>query len=216
MMNLKNIKSLIAAAAVIFLIMFQASCYYPKSSPGWEYMPDMANAITYETYGENSFFGDSMNSRLPVTGTIPRGVYSPFHYSMNPTGYDSAGAYLKFPGWLDSASLADGKHLFDIYCAVCHGTGGKANGPIVSSTQIKNPYPPPPNYFTEPLLSLPEGKMYYSVHYGKNLMGPYSKVLDHDQVWKVVYYVKSMQKHFIDSVAAAGAPATAAADTTKK
>jgi hypothetical protein len=49
-------------------------------------------------------------------------------------------------------------------------------------------------------------------------MGPYSKVLDHNQVWKVVYYVKSLQHHYQDSVANAASKVTATvkADTTKK
>ncbi|MBK9732236.1 MAG: hypothetical protein IPO83_13320 [Chitinophagaceae bacterium] len=47
-------------------------------------------------------------------------------------------------------------------------------------------------------------------------MGAYSKALDHDQVWKVVYYVKSLQKHYMDSVATKGATAVAMMDTVKK
>jgi len=220
-MKFKNIKEVIAVLSIIAVIIMQASCYYPKSKPGWEYMPDMVNAVTYETYSPNDFYGDSMSARMPVTGTLPRGVYQPFHFSPNPTGYDSAGLMLHFPSWVDSNSLGDGQHLFSIYCAVCHGFDGKGDGSIVTSTKIKNPFPPPPSYFSDALVNLPEGKMYYSVHYGKNLMGAYSKALDHDQVWKVVYYVKSMQNHYKDSVSAAAAKAsaasaTASADTTKK
>ena len=216
-MKFKNIKEVIAVLSIIAVIIMQASCYYPKSKPGWEYMPDMVNAVTYETYSPNDFYGDSMSARMPVTGTLPRGVYQPFHFSPNPTGYDSAGLMLHFPSWVDSNSLGDGQHLFSIYCAVCHGFDGKGDGSIVTSTKIKNPFPPPPSYFSDALVNLPEGKMYYSVHYGKNLMGAYSKALDHDQVWKVVYYVRSLQTHYKDSVATAAAKtATASADTTKK
>jgi mono/diheme cytochrome c family protein len=219
-MKLKNIKETVAALTVISLVIAQASCYYPKTSPGWEYMPDMANAITYETYSPDPFFADSQEARQPVTGTIPRGVYEPFHFSPPPatTGYDSAGLLLHFPAWLDTNSLADGSHLFNIYCAVCHGFSGKADGTIVNNPKLKNPFPPPPSYFDSLRMHLPEGKMYYSVHYGKNLMGPYSKVLDHNQVWKVVYYVKHLQHNYSDSMTAAANKSTAMAkmDTTKK
>jgi mono/diheme cytochrome c family protein len=221
-MTIKNqITRWMAGSGIIAVIFLQASCYYPDSKPGWEYMPDMANAISYETYSENPFYADSMTSRKPVTGTIPRGVYQPFVYSMNPTGYDSAGLMLTFPQWVNEKSIPDGQHLYNIYCAVCHGSGGKGNGTIVENAKIKNPYPPPPSYFSETLLNLPEGKMYHSVQYGKNLMGAYSKALDQDQMWKVVYYVKSMQNKYKDSVATAmaktaAAAAAAPADITKK
>jgi mono/diheme cytochrome c family protein len=197
-------------------IMLISSCYYPRDKPGWEYMPDMAHSLAYETYTSNPFFPDSMNAIQPVPRTIPRGVYMPFHYSTNPTGYDSAGLYLHFPSGLNQKDLDEGKRLFGINCAVCHGFGGNADGSIVVNSKLKNPFPPPPSYFAENLINLPEGKAYYSVHYGKNLMGAYSRVLDHDQVWKVVYYVKSLQKHHMDSVAVKGATAVATADTTKK
>ncbi len=219
-MKLQNLKEIITLIAVISFIIVQASCYYPKTSPGWEYMPDMVNPITYETYGPAPFFADSMEARLPVTGTIPRGVYEPFHFAPPPdsSGYNSAGRSLHFPSWLDSNSIADGSHLFNIYCSVCHGFSGRGDGSIVVNDKLKNPFPPPPSYFDDAHINLPEGEMYYSVHYGKNLMGPYSKVLDHNQVWKVVYYVKSMQHHYQDSLVSAASKATAVAkvDTIKK
>lgn len=202
--------------AIAMAVMMISSCYYSRTNPGWEYMPDMAHSLAYETYTSNPFFPDSMNAIQPVPNTIPRGVYMPFHFSPNPTGYDSAGLYLHFPSWLDAKDLEEGKRLFGINCAVCHGFGGNANGSIVVNPKLKNPYPAPPSYFSENLLNLPEGKEYYSVHYGKNLMGAYSRSLDHDQVWKVVYYVKSLQLHYIDSASAKGATAVAMVDTVKK
>src|ERR1700752_455528 len=95
----------IFATAIIAFFMSISSCYYPRTSAGWEYMPDMANSITSETNMENDIFPDSMVQRPPIPGTIPRGVYEPFHYSMNLSGYDSAGMYLHFPAGLDSNSL---------------------------------------------------------------------------------------------------------------
>jgi len=218
-MTHKGIQGTAAVIALISLLLAQSSCNH-TTSPGWEYMPDMANAITYETYSPNTFFGDSMSARMPVTGTIPRGTYMPFHFAPPPStaGYDSAGLLLHFPAWLDTNSLADGNHIFTIYCAVCHGITGLGDGTIVNNPNIKNPFPPPPSYFDAVHIDLPEGKMYYSVHYGKNLMGPYSKVLNPNEVWKVVYYVKSMQIKAKQTAAAAAAKtgATASADTTKK
>jgi hypothetical protein len=63
-------------------------------------MPDMSHSKAYETYAINRFFTDSTNAGLPVTGSIPRGVYMPFHFSAALTGYDSAGMLLHFPSTL--------------------------------------------------------------------------------------------------------------------
>ena len=70
-MKLRNIKDAVAVLAVITLIIVQASCYYPKTSPGWEYMPDMAHSLAYDAYSENPNFADDMTSRQPVKGTVP-------------------------------------------------------------------------------------------------------------------------------------------------
>jgi len=56
---------------------------------------------------------------------------------------------------------------------------------------------------------MPEGQMFYSVTYGKNLMGSYASQLNTRQRWMVIAYIKSKQ-------AAKAAPVTspAAADST--
>ena len=106
--------------------------------------------------------------------------------------------------------LGEGKRLFGIYCAICHGFDGKASGHIVVGEDVKSQFPPPPNYFTDPLLHLSEGKMFFTVHYGKNLMGSYATQLDQVQIWKVIAYIKSLQADYIKSQTA-----TASSDTTK-
>ncbi len=190
-----------AGAGWMVLLWAFASCYYPRSKPGWEYMPDMAHSVAYETYAENAFFADSMATRPPVPRTIPRGPYQPFPFAAKSlAAYDSAGRFLKMPATMNETNLAQGARLYQIYCAVCHGSGGKGNGPIVDNPNVKNPYPPPPSYFRDDILALPEGKMYYSIYYGKNMMGAYSKVLNQEEIWDVVYYVKSLQRKYLDSV----------------
>jgi mono/diheme cytochrome c family protein len=40
---------------------------------------------------------------------------------------------------------------------------------------------------------MPEGQMFYSVTYGKNLMGGYASQLDAKQRWMVISYIKNKQ-----------------------
>ncbi len=198
---------LMLTAATVFL----TSCSDDPSKPGYEYMPDMAHSVAYETYSSNPVFSDSVTNRTPVKGSIPLyqgnmgqlNHYKPFKYSNSVSGYDSAGLYVKNPLMVDSTVLNGGKHLFEIYCTPCHGAGGHGNGSIVDNPKIKNTFPPPPSYFSTNLLGLPEGKMFHAVHYGRNLMGSYASQLDQTQIWMVISYVRSMQTHYMDSVKAA-------------
>ncbi len=188
--------------------MLISSCADDPSKPGWEYMPDMAHSTAYETYSSNTVFSDSITNRIPVKGSIPLyqgnigqlNHFKPYKYSNTVAGYDSAGMFVKSPLTLDTMSLADGKRLYNIYCSPCHGASGKGNGSIVENPNIKNTYPPPPSYFSDNLLALTEGKMFHSVHYGRNLMGSYASQLDQNQIWMVIGYIRSMQSHYTDSL----------------
>ena len=40
---------------------------------------------------------------------------------------------------------------------------------------------------------MPDGQMYYSIMYGKNLMGSYASQLNRDQRWMVIHYIKAKQ-----------------------
>ncbi len=213
--------SIISAGLVLLVWLLQSACSNePRRTPGREYMPDMAHPVAYETYLENEIFPDSMNAQKPVGGTIPmyqgiignESAFMPFHYTNTPEGYEAAGVDVKNPLTITPEILGEGKRLFNIYCAICHGEDGKASGHIVVGDNVTSKFPPPPSYFTDAILGLPEGKMYFSVHFGKNLMGSYSSQLDRMQIWKIISYVRSMQDDYRKTLA--GIPAIA--DSTKK
>ncbi|TAD85029.1 MAG: cytochrome c, partial [Bacteroidetes bacterium] len=52
-----------------------------------------------------------------------------------------------------------------------------------------------------------DGTMFYSITYGRNLMGGYASQLTPEQRWKIIYYIKSKQA----PAAAPAADSTAAA-----
>ena len=212
---------LVTSLLILCSWLLQSSCSNePRRTPGWEYMPDMAHPVSYETYLSNEVFGDSMNAQKPVAGTIPiyqgilgnENAYMPFHYANTTEGYEAAGAELKNPLTITPEVLAEGNHLFNIYCAICHGEDGKASGHIVVGDNVTSKFPPPPSYFSDNLLALPEGKMFFSVHYGKNMMGSYTSQLDRLQIWKVISYVRGMQNDY----RAAQSGTVAVTDSTKK
>ncbi len=179
---------------------FLGACQANGDFTGREYMPDMTHSKAYEPYVEGrtvmidgdsvQLFPNNQAALKPVAGTVSRG-YVPYYFEDTAEGYEEAGRALVNPlDAYDKTVLEQGKIAYEINCAICHGAKGAGDGPIVKS----GAYPaPPPSYFREDILVLPEGKMFHSVHYGKNLMGSYASQLTKEERWKVIAYIKNMQ-----------------------
>lgn len=203
MKTIKNIFSLvIAGSAMVFI----ASCGKGNpDSPGVEYMPDMYRSPSLETNMMQPYMGDSMmTNRQPAAGTVPRGYMPDLYTPADSNGYEEAGKNLKNPLPATPAILAEGEKLYTSYCVHCHGATGGGDGKVAA----KLPGPPPP-YSSPTLMALSEGKMYYSITYGKGLMGPHGPLLSQEERWKIVHYIRTtLQKQ-------GATPAPILGDTTK-
>ncbi|MEW6468122.1 MAG: cytochrome c [Bacteroidota bacterium] len=189
-------RNLIYFGAVCAMTLVMASCTTDDpNSPGFEFMPDMYRQSSYETNSPNANFADSMTNRMPVSGTIARGYYPVMaDYPNNDSGYVWAGRYLKSPIPGTPEVLGQGKALYSKFCAQCHGESGGGDGLVAG----KLPGPPPA--YSGALKDLPEGKMFWSVHYGKGLMGPHAPLLTTEERWKIIRYVQTLQgKKFDDN-----------------
>lgn len=165
------------------------SCSEVKRDPGYEYAPQMYRPVAYNPDQKNAAFADGKTAQTPVAGTIPQNFES-FHYPHTPEGYEAAGAELKSPIAHTEASLAEGKQLFLNMCSHCHGKTGMADGQVVKN----GGFPAPPAYNSAQLKDLPEGKMFYSITYGKGAMGSHASQLSATERWKVIQYVQFLQK----------------------
>lgn len=170
------------------IIVLSSSCSKSPQSPGYEYMPNMYRSPSYETYSPNPNFADGMTARKPVEGTVPLG-FMPYTYPNTVEGYEAAGRELKNPVTSSSQVLEEGKTLFTTYCSHCHGLTGAGDGAIIQNGK----FPPPPS-FQGPLKELPEGKMFHSITYGKNLMGAHASQLTNEERWKIIHYLQTLQK----------------------
>ncbi len=166
-----------------------------KKHPGYNYMPDMTYSNAYETYVHPDHdSSDIMTARLPVEGAIPRG-YMPYHYPDSTSGYELAGKEVTNPLKDTDEATAEGKRLFNIFCAVCHGESGEGNGVMVENEKFPAI---PPSYLSDRLLNLPEGKMFHTITYGKNMMGSHASQLNKEERWKIITYVRSLQKEHLE------------------
>lgn len=198
----------LAIITVLSVTAFIMSCG-GKNDPGKVYMPDMGTSRAYETYADHSNLADSNihYTAAPVPGTIARGEEMPFHLAKD-QGLDSNNyvASKQVVSPVTSLSAADEKEaerLYLINCGICHGAKLDGNGPLYKGGD--GPYKAAPkNLMT---LVMPEGQMFYSVTYGKGMMGSYASQLNRKQRWQVIRYIKNKQ-------AGTTAPKTPVADTT--
>jgi mono/diheme cytochrome c family protein len=199
-MKMKNIFKYILPAAVIVAV---AGCTSDPKSPGYEYMPDMYNAVGYEANSANPNFRDSMTQQQPVAGTIARGddIYTaldrmPYPYENTPEGYEASAA-LRNPLERTLAAVAEGQRLYGNFCLPCHGATGMGDGPVVQHNG-----PKPMAYSSDALKDLPEGKAFHTAHFGKNMMGSYASQVTASERWKIIMYVQTLQKPGVASAAA--------------
>ena len=184
---MKNIYAYILIISIACIALLSSCSNNEDGKPGYEFMPDMYRSPSLEIYSSNSFFKDSLNARLPVAGTIPRG-FVPFDYDNNLEDYLLAGNQLKNPFKYSDENIEKGKKLYEMFCAHCHGEKGNGDGKTITI----GGYPAaPPAYNT--LKDRKPGSIFHTITHGKNAMGPHASQLNKDERWKVAMYVRTMQ-----------------------
>jgi hypothetical protein len=90
----------------------------------------MARSPAYKPLQPSTFFADGRSSRPLVPGTVARGQLRTDTALYE--GHDEKGnSVTEFPFQMTREVLQRGRERFDIFCAVCHGRSGAADGRIV-------------------------------------------------------------------------------------
>jgi len=213
----------LSVISFLFIGIVLISCSDVKRNPGAVYMPDMAYSRAYETYAvrdSSKFTTDNHHTddkifytALPVTGTIARGEEMPFPLAKDAFGDSTnyvASRQIQNPlPALNENDLKEAERLYLINCGICHGAKLDGNGPLYNGGQ--GPFPAAPkNLVSDPYtVNMPDGQMFYSMTYGKNLMGSYASQVSRKQRWMIIHFIKAQQR------AAAAKAAPAAKDSTK-
>lgn len=191
----KNISFFLLASALVLV-----SCSDVKRDPGSVYMPDMAYSRAYESYADYSNLAQkNINyTGTTVAGTIARGEDLPFHIPMDAPGdttnYTASKAVKNPVVSLTDVERKEAERLYLINCGICHGANLNGNGPLYKDGA--GPYPAKPASLVGDAKyeAMPDGQMFYSLTYGKNLMGSYASQLSRKQRWMVIRYIKDKQQ----------------------
>jgi mono/diheme cytochrome c family protein len=161
------------------------SCH-DNLKPNYQYMPNMYEPVSYNTYSESDAFKNGQEGQLPAEGSLNRG-FEVYEYENTTAGYDLAKANLKSP--LDTLSTEDmdkAKGLYEIYCAICHGNGGNGQGKLVTQGKFLGV----PSYKDRVITT---GSVFHVQTYGLNSMGAYSNQLNAHERWLVATYVMKLK-----------------------
>ena len=118
-------------------------------------------------------------------------------------GDGAEGAEPPEPNWVDSfplpvtAELMDrGEQRYNIYCATCHGLGGDGDGLITQRAMAleQGTWILPTNFYTEAVITQPNGKMFNTITNGIRNMPGYKSQISVEDRWAIVLYVRALQR----------------------
>lgn len=175
------------AMFIAVLALIGAGCDHNRNNPGWEYFDDMAHSPAYESYTSNPNFADGKTMQGTIEGTIPRG-FMPYPYLKNDEDRKLAGLSLTNPFEASATNMEQGKKIYTVYCSSCHGEKGDGQGHLYTSK--KYPYPPA-SLLSDKVRNNPEGEIYHVISVGFGVMGEHGSMLQPDDRWKAVLYIRN-------------------------
>ena len=178
---------------LVLIILFSiGSCDRDRNHPGWDYFPDMFYSSAYETYSRNPNFPDGKTMREPVKGTVPREINS-FPYTLDEGERARAGKELVNSMKPSEEILAQGKHIYTVFCMGCHGIDGNGTGKLFKSGL----YPLKPRSLVNDVArNLKDGEIYYSITLGFGSMGPHGAQIKPEDRWKLISFIREdLQKN---------------------
>ena len=175
-----------------------------STKPPLEVFPDMDRQSRFHEQGGSSFFDDGRMDRLPVPGTVPFVTEEQQAFPhLSPDNRYREDDYLA-SGKLADGSFGDGipvevsyeamqagQEIYTIYCTICHGDSGNGKGVIA---QERYGYPTIASLLQARIMDLPDGDIFNTITHGKNTMGPYGSKIRVEDRWKVVMYVRALQR----------------------
>lgn len=173
--------------------------------PPIEVFPDMDRQPRLRPQEPSKFFSDQLASRQPLEGTVARGT--PYEDIPLHTGRvtGSTNFVEVMPVEVTGSLLTRGQERFQIYCLPCHGAVGDGKGVITKygMAVIANLHDPR-------IVKMPDGEIFNTVTYGKNLMGAYGATVSIADRWAIISYVRALQRSRLatmDDVPEAARPA---------
>jgi len=96
---------------------------------------------------------------------------------------------LKNPFVGNAKATNEGKEVYNQMCVLCHGLKGQGNGEAGLTLQ-----PNPANFLALNIKNQTDGAIFWKITNGKAPMATYFELLTDDQRWKLVNYIRELEK----------------------
>lgn len=171
--------------------------------PPLEFFDDMDRQFKLRPQQTFDFFQDGRGSRLPVEGTVAHGAPHAMLAKANPaapvyafedhpvnTGRSvgSTNFVEVNPIPFSAEFLARGRQRFEISCQPCHGPLGDGNGVTkkLGMAVVADLHDPR-------IVKMADGELFHVITAGRNLMGPYAALIDTEDRWAIIAYLRALQ-----------------------
>lgn len=200
----------LTCAAVACICGFRGS---QTRRPPIEVFPDMVRQNKVRPQTPSDFFADQFSSRPIPAGTVAH--TAPYVINGQPLLIDGKPVYAyedspvntgRIPGAtnfipnnplpLTRQLLDRGEQRYQINCMPCHGPVGDGKG-ITSKYNMFSMA----NFHDQRLVNMPDGEIFNTITYGKNLMGAYGPNVTVEDRWAIIYYVRTLQRSQLASAA---------------
>jgi mono/diheme cytochrome c family protein len=190
------------------------------SQPPFEIFPDMNYQDKVKDQQPSVFFADGRGDREPAPGTVAEempavndywatGKWDDSHWGTGIPVHEARDSGM--PLAVDDANMARGRERYNISCAVCHGAAGDGAG-VVTKYGLNGV----PSYHSEVLRSATDGDIFNTITNGNGQMLGYGYNITIDDRWRIVMYVRALQRSQYAPVSDATPDEKAQLDKTKK
>ncbi|MCA9592778.1 MAG: DUF3341 domain-containing protein [Myxococcales bacterium] len=188
---------LILAVAAFLPFAFIAKARASRSDkPRVHAIGDMDWQLKFKAQRENPVFPDERASRLPPPETVAVGMLEEDDHLYR--GKVNGAWARTFPPSIQATpeNMERGKERFGIYCAPCHGHGGNGDGTVAKrATELaEGTWIPPTNFHQQYLEVMPVGQIFNTITHGVRNMPPYGHMVPPEDRWKIVMYLRALQK----------------------
>jgi mono/diheme cytochrome c family protein len=208
---------LVAIVAVIATAKWRGHHF---TAPPFEIFPDMNYQDKVKDQQPSKFFADGNSARPPIPGTVAMempaqndywatGKYDDTHWGNGIPVHEARDGGRALA--IDDANMGRGRERYTINCAVCHGAAGDGQG-VVTKFGLTGVA----SYHTDRLRQDSDGDLFNTITNGKGQMLGYGYNITIDDRWRIVMYVRALQRSQQAPYSDATPDEQAALEKTKK